>query len=117
MTALGRPETVPSSARASASRERAREVERLTDSGDDGVEQVRHRRLPDQQFGQVEEPPNLDRSQLGLRDLRSGGSIYLGADTGIGPTLFTPRSRARPLEDAFHGKLILPATALNRISA
>jgi NTE family protein len=26
-----------------------------------------------------------DRSQLGLRNLRSGGSVYLGADTGIGP--------------------------------
>jgi NTE family protein len=25
------------------------------------------------------------RSQLGLRDLRGGGSVYLGADTGIGP--------------------------------
>ena len=26
-----------------------------------------------------------DRSQLGLRNLRGGGSVYLGADTGIGP--------------------------------
>ena len=26
-----------------------------------------------------------ERSQLGLRHLRSGGSIYLGADTGLGP--------------------------------
>jgi NTE family protein len=26
-----------------------------------------------------------NRTQLGLRDLRGGGSIYLGADTGIGP--------------------------------
>ena len=26
-----------------------------------------------------------DRSQLGLAHLRSGGSVYLGADTGIGP--------------------------------
>jgi hypothetical protein len=39
------------------------------------------------------------------------------ADTSIGPTLFTPRSRARPLDDAFHGRLIFPATALKRISA
>ena len=26
-----------------------------------------------------------DRSQLGLRNLRGGGSVYLGADTGLGP--------------------------------
>ena len=26
-----------------------------------------------------------DRSQLSLAHLRSGGSVYLGADTGIGP--------------------------------
>jgi hypothetical protein len=35
----------------------------------------------------------------------------------IGPTLLTPRSSPRPLDDAGHGSRILPATELNSTSA
>jgi hypothetical protein len=33
-------------------------------------------------------------------------------NTAIGPTLLMPRSKASPLDDALHGRLILPATEL-----
>ena len=42
------------------------EVERLTDGGDDRVQQLRHRRLADEQLGEVEEPTNFEGAPLGL---------------------------------------------------
>jgi hypothetical protein len=72
-------------------------------------------KLPDEDFTEAvkSDQAEFDKHQLDV----VVGSRALTAASAIGPTLLTPRSKASPLDDAFQGSPILPATELNRTSA